>query len=423
MEVQPVSMSQPQVSTDNDVNEDESAKIPARLRSFSQKEGRRRSLSQGRSGSFSQKKRKHEADISVIELDDLSLQQVINLVKTLNSTVSSLKEEIKEMRLELLKNTSPVDNNKLDKILSQVERLSSEKEKSTAASTSKGGLSVLTSENEHYTYHSDLNNRRKAYYTYLHNKDRVEVFNEWQNQNPPNLPAKYIPVEIENEPPEEYKCRLDFTKAKLKCDMDIMRSRAKHAKEEFEQIDNKVVAEIYASNNDQEEINKQVEIWTNKIEDEEKKSKEIWSVKREKLVKVPEKQRENGKVVMKDRSYASVLTHNLEDDMQVEEEQFQVVVRKRNGKKPAVKKNPTPPADTNTTTNKTASTSSNNTSKNQKSDNRYWNNNKNYGYHSHNNQNFNNSSGRGGTQQNFRRRGYPQRGRSYWNYPPRGRWY
>ena len=218
--------------------------------------------------------------------------------------------------------------------------------------------------------------------------------------------------------------RFDFTKAKLKCDMDIMRSRAKNAKEEYELIDTKVVAAIYSSYEDQDEINKNVEIWTNKIEEEEKKSKEIWNVKREKLVKVPEKQRENGKVVIKDRSYASVVTNNSEDDMHVEEEQFQVVVRKRNGKKPAVKKNPTPPADTNTTTNNTAATS-NDTSKNQKPQNRYWNNNqnKNHGYHSESNQNFNSSSGRGGTQQNFRRRGYPQRGRSYWSHPPGGRWY
>ena len=421
----PVSMSQPQVPIEGDINEDENAKTPpGRLRSFSQREGRRRSFSQGRSGSVSKKKRKHEADISVIELDELSLLQVVELVKTLNSTVSSLKEEIKEMRLELLKNQSPADNNKLDKILTQVEKWSSEKEKSATKSTSTERQGVTTTENEHYTFFSDLNKRRKAFYTYLHNNDRVALFNDWQNQNPPNLPAKYIPVEIENEPPEEYKCRLDFTKAKLKCDMDIMRSRAKNAKEEYEQIDTKVVAEIYSSHEDQEEINKNVEIWTKKIEEEEKKSKDIWNVKREKLVKVPEKQRENGKVVIKDRSYASVVTQNSENDMHVEEEQFQVVVRKRNGKKPTVKKNQTPPADTDTTTNNTATTS-NDKSKNQKPHNRYWNNNqnKNHGYHSDSNQNFNSSSGRGGTQQNFRRRGYPQRGRSYWSYPPRDRWY
>ena len=396
----------------------------------------------------SQRKRKHSrsGSISVINLEQVDLVEKLykefrNFKSELKDEIKGVKEEVRLLRVEMLKSKDPEEENKrFEEVVEKMEEISKKIEKPVSVEDpSRKQLSSTTNLKEDLL--KKLNQRKTFYYTYLHNMDRHKLYSGWAEQNPPYLPSKFIPVEINGEPEEEYLTRLKLKKVELECYLDRLKFRADTAKEKYEEIDNLVVVQIYENNKDEDVIKKHVDWWNKRIKEEETLSQNIWEKKKTQIEKVPENQRNSGVIVSKDILYADVVRSG---DVEMDEEpKFQVVRHRKN------KQN----------NNRNQNYRSNNHSTSfggfrnryDNSGSRHYNHNGNQHFNQdrgsrftnsstsrgrrntistntttqHNNTNremnapqaqnreVNQSSGRGGTQQNFRRRGFPQRGRTW----------
>ena len=395
----------------------------------------------------SQRKRKHSrsGSISVINLEQVDVIEKLykefrSFKSELSNEIKGVKEEVRLLRVEMLKSNDPEEENKkLDEVVEKMEAISKKIEKPVSVEdSSRKQLSSTTNLKEDLL--KKLNQRKTFYYTFLHNMDRYKMYSGWAEQNPPYLPSKFIPVEINGEPEEEYLTRLKLKKVELECYLDRLKFRADSAKQKYEEIDNLVVVEIYDNNKDEDVIKKHVDWWNKRIKEEETLSKNIWEKKKAQIEKVPENQRNSGVIVSKDILYADVVRSG---DVEMEEEpKFQVVRYRKN--KQNNNRNPNSRRSNNHSTNfggsrnryENGGSRYNNQNGNQRFNHqdrgsRF--NNSNRGRRdtvsdntttTHNdnrqtnapqmqNREVNQSSGRGGTQQNFRRRGFPQRGRTW----------
>ena len=325
-------------------------------------------------------------DITVLHLEDEGETQMMkNEINTLKTMINDLKDivinqlnlvnaELKSIKEDLLIKANPIETDqKIDDIRNKVneidEKISANMQNAAPVSVTSDNLTanmpIQERPRSNVVRNKELNERKIAFYNYMHNSDRMEIYNEMLKQDPPRLPARFIPKEIRNEPRVEFEARQKLETAKLTCYLECLENRGKLAKEKYLLVDTKVLTDIENSNAGEAEKDRQRKVWTEKTTQEEEISRKLWFKKRDKIISLPDVQRQNGRIIERNTdghvSYAVIASQGL-NNPQEDNNGWTYVTNRRQR-------------------------------------------NTNYN-HTH----VNNSRGRGGMEQSFRRRGYPQRG-------------
>ena len=321
------------------------------------------------------------SQIAILHLDDEENMRaeiteltrvVVDLKNVVLNQLKTLTEEVKSMKEQFLITATPIETEqKLEEIVNKVKEIDEKliNKNNVCDTRNKTREPVnMPSISSNIIRNKELSERKISYYNHLHNKDRFDIYTEMLTKDPPQLPARFTPVEIRNEPPIELIARQKLEHAKLTCYMSVLENRSKVAKEKYLMVDNKVLNDIENSNYEDAEKARQREVWTQKTVAEEEVSRKLWAKKRDDIIELPKKQRENGRIVEKNSdagTYAIVTKRGLVNNEKENDGWQQVTYR----------------------------------------------NNRNT--HSNRYTQMNTSRGRGGTEQSFRRQGYPQRGQTY----------
>ena len=265
--------------------------------------------------------------------------------------VEVIKEEVKTLKLTPpppMLTPNQIDDEiaattlvtKLEKIQESLEKL----EQKAAPQLNQTRNQILTVKNTITTVKDvtdKLNKRKVAYYQHHQNNDRVTIHTQWMESTPPIIPANFLPKYIINEPAREYQIRQSQKKKDLESWLQILSCRAEAAKEEVNNIDGAVLQEIQDSDLGEEEKEKQNEAWMKAAREEEKKSEEIWNKKRVEILKLPDIQKKNERIQIRDgRTYATVAKTSSEETMENQgsfEERWQEVPyrnQRRNNNQP-----------------------------------------------------------------------------------------
>ena len=221
--------------------------------------------------------------------------------------LTSIEEDVQLIKQNTLLQAEPIDNvEKLDLLTQAVNEIREKVRLGTSSSLRDGGsvsqsvrlnLPTLDSKGE-YKRKLDLNKRKQAYYNKISAEDRCEILLAQSSEDPPSVPAKYLPTFIENEHPEDLVVRQEFSKAKIDCDVKSLQNKSLRYKIEVDQIDAKVSEEILEdiSLSDAEK-EWQLDEWKKKVQEEEKKSADFWRKKHNEIVATPENQKASGKII------------------------------------------------------------------------------------------------------------------------------
>lgn len=174
----------------------------------------------------------------------------------------------------------------------------------TPPNDSTGGADKVSWKNQ-------LNKRKLMFYKYIKNCEHHAIYVDWQNQQPPFTPARFLPSFINNEPQAEYDARKKQSDAELACFMEILSCRASSAKEEMDKIDGEVMQRIHDANVSEAEKTSLIEAWTADIKKEEERSKDLWKPKKEGIMGTVERQANRNIIInVGQKVYVSTPTPN-----------------------------------------------------------------------------------------------------------------
>lgn len=141
-------------------------------------------------------------------------------------------------------------------------------EEELISSCEKIKLDIYLPWNEH------LKLRKKAYWNYIKNAKKANLYTDWANNYPEFLPLKYRPKYISNEPLECKKSRIDTAKYAYKNDIAAMKNYSEVHQLRFRKIDDDMRLLISESCSTDNQLDKLTEFWGS-----ETKSLEIISIK------------------------------------------------------------------------------------------------------------------------------------------------
>ena len=220
------------------------------------------------------------------------------------SRLTGIEEDVQLIKQNTLLAAEPVDNvEKLDALTETVNEIRDQIQSGPLPSQDRISQRVqfnpptLDAGGE-YKRKLELNKRKSAYYNQINAEDRCEILKAQSSEEPPSVPARYLPTYMENEHAEDLAVRRELCRAIIDCDIKSLQNKSLRSKTEVEEIDKKVIEEI---SNDigltEEEKEWQIREWNNKVQLEEKKSAEIWRKKHDNIVSLPDNQKASGKII------------------------------------------------------------------------------------------------------------------------------
>ena len=220
------------------------------------------------------------------------------------SRLTGIEEDVQLIKQNTLLAAEPVDNvEKLNALTETVNEIRDQIQSGPLPSQDRISQRVqfnpptLDASGE-YKRKLELNKRKSAYYNQINADDRCEILKAQSSEEPPSVPAKYLPTYIENEHAEDLAVRRELCKAIIDCDIKSLQNKSLRSLAEVQEIDVKVIEEI---SNDislsEEEKEWQIKEWKNKVQLEEKKSAEIWKKKHDNIVSTPDNQKASGKII------------------------------------------------------------------------------------------------------------------------------
>ena len=220
------------------------------------------------------------------------------------SRLTGIEEDVQLIKQNTLLAAEPVDNvDKLNALTETVNEIRDQIQSGPLPSQDRISQRVqfnpptLDAGGE-YKRKLELNKRKSAYYNQINAEDRCEILKAQSSEEPPSVPARYLPTYMENEHAEDLAVRRELCRAIIDCDIKSLQNKSLRSKTEVEEIDKKVIEEI---SNDigltEEEKEWQIREWNNKVQLEEKKSAEIWRKKHDNIVSLPDNQKASGKII------------------------------------------------------------------------------------------------------------------------------
>ena len=220
------------------------------------------------------------------------------------SRLTGIEEDVQLIKQNTLLAAEPVDNvDKLNALTETVNEIRDQIQSGPLPSQDRISQRVqfnpptLDASGE-YKRKLELNKRKSAYYNQINAEDRCEILKAQSSEEPPSVPARYLPTYMENEHAEDLAVRRELCRAIIDCDIKSLQNKSLRSKTEVEEIDKKIIEEI---SNDigltEEEKEWQIREWNNKVQLEEKKSAEIWRKKHDNIVSLPDNQKASGKII------------------------------------------------------------------------------------------------------------------------------
>ena len=212
---------------------------------------------------------------------------------TVLTKLSSIEDELSLVRVNTLVNAEPVDNEqKLEALTKSVEEIKESLKRGPLIPDNAQNNPVPQNPrpvtNRNFSKHHELNKRKMSYYNHIQHEDRFNILEAQAADDPPGVPAKFLPVRIINEPQEDLEARKELCNAKIRCELTRLRNGAQRFKKQYEDLDAKVLSDIENDENiDDQEKQRQKDEWTKRTSDEENISKELWRPKHDNIVKAP----------------------------------------------------------------------------------------------------------------------------------------
>ena len=225
---------------------------------------------------------------------------------TVLTKLNTIEEDLQLVRANTLVQAEPVDTDaKLQSLTQSVEEIKESLRRAPINVNQENGTNnpvpppsrpVVTS---NFARHHDLNKRKMCYYNHIQHEDRYEILGAQAADDPPGVPAKFLPVRIINEPQEDLEARKELCNAKIKCELTRLKNASQRYKKQYQDIDAKVISEIENDiNSDEQEKIRQKEEWTKKTAEEENRSKELWRPKHDNIVRAPDDAINTGKIYL-----------------------------------------------------------------------------------------------------------------------------
>lgn len=127
-------------------------------------------------------------------------------------------------------------------------------------------------------WRSTLNERKLAFWNYFKHSNTADIYSSWitNNQINPVMPRKFRPKDINGENQEDKKIRQENAVRNFESEIKIIRNKANRQDHKAKEIDDRIIADINNSTNNQEVIHILITQWTKETKKEEEKSGQIW---------------------------------------------------------------------------------------------------------------------------------------------------
>ena len=252
-----------------------------------------------------------------------SLTTEINTIKEDLNTIKSDVAEIKRERelvnpdainhsvsMEILFNQVNNIEDKITKIGSTIDEKAINTSPDNKSST-KGLKDKITTVTE---LDDKIDKRKKAFYNQHQLRDRIQIHQDWLNQEPPIVPASFVPKYIPKEPEREYEIRKRQKMNELHSKIEIWEVRAKEAENTVKHYDDVVTQAINSSEKNDEQKEREKKAWLELMKLEEEKSQNIWKKKRADILAQPTRQKENKKIqTLEGKLYSTVVKNGTEE--------------------------------------------------------------------------------------------------------------
>ena len=167
-----------------------------------------------------------------------------------------------------------------------------------------------------------IKQRKMKYYNFYSYSECHAIYLSWEQQTPPFVMSKYLPVLIENEPEEEYNARKRKGENNRLCDMELLGLRAQRAKAALDTIDDEVVQTIHGFDGPEDVKEYLLQEWQKLVKCEEDKSKKMWEKTAKNLLETPQREQESNRRVEKDgKSYAAAVKSKAKKNKNTEEDE------------------------------------------------------------------------------------------------------
>ena len=119
-----------------------------------------------------------------------------------------------------------------------------------------------------------LNERKQAYWNAIRCENLADTYEKWRQKEQVILPRKYRLKQINKEPDEETKIRMNLAVQKLDAEITLLRVRVPKYKIKFENCDKQIFEEISRRTSEEMTSNLQ-DLWNKEVEIDANKSEEI----------------------------------------------------------------------------------------------------------------------------------------------------
>ena len=259
-------------------------------------------------------------------------KQFTTLKKSFTTEIGAIKEDLKIIKDDVaeikrereLSNPDAINHsvsmeilfNQVNNIEDKITKIGSsidEKAISTIPdkSSSKGLKDKITTVTD---LDDKIDKRKKAFYNQHQLRDRIQIHQDWLNQEPPIIPASFVPKYIPKEPEREYEIRKRQKMNELHSKIEIWEVRAKEAEDTVKHYDDIITQAINSSEKNDEEKENEKKAWLDLMKFEEEKSQNIWKKKRVDILAQPTRQKENKKIqTLEGKLYSTVVKNGTEE--------------------------------------------------------------------------------------------------------------
>ena len=268
-------------------------------------------------------------------------------IKTIKDDLKEVKESVKEIKdkniqispdnindsisIETISQRLAIMESKIDKIDDHIENKDTTPPKQSHKDLKQKVTLIKDIDDK-------INKRKKAFYDRHQLTDRIDIHKKWLAEDPPTIPASFIPKYIHKEPQREYEIRKKQKISELESKIQIWEFRAKEADDKVKFYDELVKQEIEGSEKDDTEKEREKKSWVDLVKIEEEKSINIWNKKRKEILDQPKRQIENKRIqTIENKLYSTVAKSaapSSENNSRDGENDWQVVTYNNNRRKP-----------------------------------------------------------------------------------------
>ena len=153
-----------------------------------------------------------------------------------------------------------------------------------------------------------LNNRKAAFKKYVTNEGRHNLFSEWLTQDPPFIPAEFLPKEMRfGESERVYQVRKNQKRGELDAHIELLAVRKDEGLTAYQSVDTFIDESIEELVIDNDKKSTLRDAYKNKCDEIEKVIRNQWEKTKVGLSQKPERERANKIVISDDRIYAKSL--------------------------------------------------------------------------------------------------------------------